>query len=131
MDICLIARVKLKESFCEDFTEKIYDFKCYDENVDIDDLVLVDTQYGVAVGKVVNFRLDGSNAKKEVICKCDTTDFNFRKNKREELKTLKEKMDMKVKNLQELAVYEMLSKEDKELSDLLDKYKEIYKDLKE
>lgn len=127
-----IVTVKLKNSFENEFTETEYNFKCLDSSINIDDIVLVDTKYGIAVAKVTGFNTDPkAKAKREVICICDTEKFDLRKQKREKLEELEEQMNRKAKDLQKISMYELLSEKDIDLKYLLDNYKKIKKELEE
>lgn len=62
---------------------------------------------------------------KTIICKVDFADFETRKANREKAKKLKAEMDKKIKNLQEVAVYEMMAEKCPELKEMLDAYKKL------
>lgn len=119
----LVIGVLLKESFNKEYTTKEYLFKSYDP-VEIDDIVVVDTQFGLAIGIVNNIYNDDSiNAKKQVVCRCDMTKFKERLYLEEQRKEIKRKIEKKAKSLQKLAIYETLAKEDDEMAELLKLYK--------
>ena len=63
----------------------------------------------------------------EVIGRIDTTAYDKRVEKRKEAKRIKEEMDKKVKEMDELLKYEMYAKQSPEFLALLDKYKELVK----
>ena len=110
-------------------TTKEYAFALYDEKVNVDDLVLCDTQYGYAVARVVNImpleEYEGVNITKEVICKVDFDDFEKRKDAKRRAKKLKSSMDKIVKELQDIALVELMAEKSPELKSMLDKYKEL------
>lgn len=105
----------------------VYGFRCYDDNVDVCDFVVVDTKNGLLVGEVMNLShtIPKGVEIKEVVSKVDFTEFNERAYKRKKLNEIKTKMDARVKELQDIAVYEMLAKEDTELASMLSKLKEL------
>ena len=113
----------------ESFSEA-YNFKCYDA-VSVDDMVVVDTRYGFKLGKVAYItnklpdNMNGKKVLKEVVTRVDLQAYNERKEKRERAETLKAKMDARVKELQEVAVFEMLAEKDDDLKALLEEYKTI------
>ena len=112
-----------------DNNDKEYSFLCYDE-VGVGDLVVVDTQYGFKVVTVTSINPDikikaPMGDIKDVVCKVDTKAFYERKEKAERAKNLKKEMDKKVKELQTIAIYEMLAEKDPALSDMLREYKNI------
>lgn len=113
--------------FADNDTE--YCFACYDE-VAVGEFVVVDTRYGAKVVQVTSDPYEGfydttNHELKEVICKVDFSNFFERRAKAERLKEIKAKMDHKVKQLQDLAIYEMLSEKDPELKGMLDELKEL------
>ncbi len=110
-------------------TTKEYAFALYDEKVNVDNLVLCDTQYGYAVARVVNImpldEYEGVNITKEVICKVDFTDFEKRKEHRKKAQKLKSEMDKKVKELQDIALIELMAEKNPELKTMLEEYKNL------
>lgn len=108
-------------------TTKEYAFALYDEKVNVDDLVLCDTQYGYAVARVVHIippeNYEGVNITKEVICKVDFNDFEKRKEAKCRVKKLKSLMDKKIKELLDIALIELMAEKNTELKTMLDEYK--------
>lgn len=107
-------------------TVKGYAFALFDEYVDVDNYVLCDTANGYGVAKVVEIiakdEYDG-DVTKEIICGLNFVDFEQRKKNREEAKKLKSEMDKKMKEMQELALYEMMAEKSPELKEMLEAYK--------
>ena len=101
----------------------------FDENIDTDDLVLCDTKYGYSVARVVDIipqlGYEGVNVTKEIICKVDFSDFEKRKESRKKAQKLKSKMDKKVKELQGIALIEVMAENNPELKNMLNEYKEL------
>lgn len=119
----MIIGVKFKNN------PKQYAFNCYEE-LQVGDLVVVDTQYGFSIGEVSELNITISNnlplgELREVVNKVDTTAFFERKARAERMKELKKKMDKRVKELQNIAVYEVLAKEDPDLADMLAEFKSL------
>ena len=118
----ILIGVKFKEN------PKQYMFKCYDA-VRIGDLVVVDTRLGFNVATVTEIEPEHRNYPigdlREVVQVVDMAPFNERKAKAEKLKELKKKMDQKVKELQDLAVYEMLAEKDPDLREMLNEFKTL------
>ena len=110
-------------------TTKEYAFALFDEYISVDDCVLCDTSYGYSVGKVVEIinkdEYEGADVTKEIICFVNFADFEQRKKNREEAKKLKSEMDKKMKEMQELALYEMMAEKSPELKEMLDNYKAL------
>ena len=107
-------------------TVKEYAFALFDEYVGVDNYVLCDTANGYGVAKVIDIiakdEYDG-DVTKEIICGLNFVDFEQRKKNREEAKKLKSEMDKKMKEMQELALYEMMAEKSPELKEMLDAYK--------
>lgn len=110
-------------------TIKEYAFALFEDYIKVDDYVLCDTAYGYSVGKVVDIinkdEYEGADVTKEIICHIYFTDFEQRKKNREEAKKLKSEMDKKMKEMQELALYEMMAEKSPELKEMLDNYKAL------
>lgn len=110
-------------------TTKGYAFALFDTNVTVDDLVLCDTSCGYSVAKVVEIipksEYEGVNVTKEIVCKVDFTNFETRKENRAKAAKLKVDMDKKIKEMQELAVFEMMAEKNPELKEMLEAYKEL------
>ena len=117
-------------------TDKEYLFACYEKDVAVGDIVVVDTRYGfqlVTVTKVLNdtpeqvarFTKEMKKNLKEVVCKVNTEEFTARKEKAEKRAELKAEMDKRVKELQASAIYEMLAEKDDSLKQMLQQYKDL------
>ena len=110
-----------------DGNSKSFKYALYDDNVQVDDLVVVMTgHHGMSTAKV-NAVIDADDTpitdNRQVICRIDMTAYQARIEKAKQMKKIKEKMDAKVKHLQDMAIYEMLSESDDELKTLLSEYK--------
>ena len=64
------CQVKLREG-CGSFSHKEYDYLTIDPNLQVGDMVVVDTRYGVQIGKVVSFNPATVKGLKFVIQKVD------------------------------------------------------------
>lgn len=107
-------------------TGKEYYFKAYNA-LNVDDVVVVDTQYGYQLATVVEVEpeVSVSGAKKitrSVVCKVDFSDFNARMEKTEKAKRIKAQMDARIEKLKENAFYEMMAEKDPELKVMLDEF---------
>lgn len=115
--------------FLDGYNNKEYTYASYEEDFKVGELAIVKAngQFKVVEAKSVYGKedFDGSNITAEIVCKIYTTKYNQRCEERAKKQVLKEKMDKKVKELQNLAIYEMLAKEDKELAELLKEFKGI------
>jgi hypothetical protein len=110
-------------------TSKEYAFALFNKEIKEGDLVLCDTQNGCSVVEVTKVMsqsdYNGVDVTKEIICKVDFTDFETRKTNREKAKKLKAEMDKRAKELQGLALIEMLAEKDDSLKEQLEAYKEL------
>lgn len=111
-----------------------YHFAIYDDGVDYcpGDKVMVSgndriqTIKEVITAEEAKERFDGDIIA-EVIGRIDTTAYDKRVEKRKEAKRIKDEMDKKVKEMDELLKYEMYAKQSPEFLALLDQYKELVK----
>lgn len=101
-------------------------FECYDKSIKIGDWVVAKTlNHGFQVAtvtKIIDWSL-ATTVKREVVCKIDLTEYQERKDKIKKLKSIKSKMIDRIKIMDELNVFETLSKNDEELKNLLAEYK--------
>ena len=132
--VAVVFNVSTNGAF--DNTDKEYLFACYEKDVAVGDIVVVDTRYGfqlVTVTKVLNdtpeqvvrFTKEMKKNLKEVVCKVNTEEFTARKEKAEKRAELKAEMDKRVKELQASAIYEMLAEKDDSLKQMLQQYKDL------
>jgi hypothetical protein len=104
-------------------------FEVFDNNVEVGDLVLCDTSNGYSVAKVEEIipksEYEGVTVSKEIICKVDFTEFNNRKENRVKAVKIKSEMDKKIREMQELTLFEMMAEKSPELKEMLEVYKEL------
>ena len=109
-----------------------YCFVAY-EPVDDDDIVVVDTRYGLSVGRISGFPtvqdverdLNKHRPLREIVSVVDMKPFRTRQKNAQRMKELKKKMDARVNAAKQTAVYEMLSEKDPELKNMLVEYKQL------
>jgi len=110
-------------------TDKKYAFALFEDYISVDEYVLCDTAHGYSVGKVIEIinkdEYDGVEITKEIISPINFYYFEQRKKNREEAKKLKSEMDKKMKEMQELALYEMMAEKSPELKEMLNQYKTL------
>ena len=114
---------------------KEYHYALYDDNICIDDYVVVKSaNHGFGIARVVDIIPDGyvtqtmrdyCNEGREVVAAFDMGAYEGRVNKRKMAKQLKADMNKKMKEMQELAMFEMMAEKNPELKEMLDKYKEL------
>lgn len=118
-------------------TNNEYHYALYDESILPGDHVVVKTaHHGMGIAKIINIIADEyvtqkmrdyCNCGREVISKFDMNAYNERIEKRKMAKSLKIEMDKKVKEMQELTMFEMMAEKNPELKMMLDTYKELIK----
>ena len=110
-------------------TTKRYAFALFDNNVNVGDTVLCDTQcgYNVAIVDEIISKDEyvGTDITREIVCKVDFTAYNKRVNDRKRVAELKKDMDKKVKELQGLELYKMMAEKSPELKAMLSEYEEL------
>ena len=106
-----------------------YVYALYQDDVEVDDTVVVNTgHHGLAVAKIVTLddsKLGKVRYNREVVCKVDLTAYEERKQRMARAAELKQAMDAKVKEMQNQAIYEMLSEKDPALKAMFDEYKTL------
>lgn len=121
-----IATVKFISGYNKN---KEYGFALYDYfTIKVNDYVLCDTQYGYNVAKVVDVMSQeeyGKSVTKEIICKCDFTAYETRKDIRNKVKMVKKKLDKAVKENQDMTLYKAVAKDNSEVANLLSEYEKL------
>ena len=110
-------------------TDVEYQYALYDESVKTGDVVVVKTgHHGFALAKVVTINEEDLNlvsCGREIVSAVDFTSYTARREKAERLQRLKAEMDAKARNLQQVALYEMLAEKDSSMRDLLTEYQSL------
>jgi hypothetical protein len=127
-----VAKIRFIE---ETNTSREYHYALYDTNIVGGDYVVVKSaNHGMGIAQVVDIipecyvtqaMLDYCNEGREIISAFDMTAYEDRVEKRKKAKQLKADMNKKMKEMQELAMFEMMAKENPELKEMLDAYKEL------
>ena len=109
-------------------TDKEYFYALF-ECVDVGDLVVVNTgHHGIALARISSIGVGDKTMVKygrEVIARVDENAHKMRVERRNEIARLKAEMDKKVKELQEVAIYEMLAEKDPSLASMLNDFKAL------
>lgn len=113
----------------ENYT-KNYQFLTDIQNLIEEDVVVVDTANGLQIGYVIGYdevsKFDGNNIK-WVVQRVNLENHKINLERQEKLKILKQKMENRRKKLEEIQIYEILSKEDSYMKDLLDEFNKMNK----
>ena len=106
-------------------------YALFDDTIVPEDMVVVSTgHHGFAVARVANIHTAPEMRKKvkhnrEVVCKADFTHFYARKDAVKKALELKQSMEQRIREAQEIALYEALAEKDPELKGMLEKYKAL------
>ena len=111
----------------ESIAFKTYEYANYEPDLKANDLVVVmSAHHGMGLAEVVEIK-EQTNAElyREIVAKVDTFDFDNRVAVRKQAAELKAKMQERAKQLQDIALYQMLAKEDPEMAKMLQEYKAL------
>lgn len=104
-----------------------YKYACYDEDIRVGEVCMVKSRaHGFGIAKVLEFIEDNDEPiVREIVARIDMSAYSDRVAQRKLRAELKQKMEERANKLQELALYELLAKEDKEMAELLKAYKGV------
>lgn len=106
-------------------------YALYDSDIKEGDNVVVNTgNHGFALAKIVTIHNDEETKNRvslgrEVVCVADFTNYNNRKDAIKKIAELKRDMEKRIREAQELALYEALAEKDPTLKVMLEQYKGI------
>lgn len=95
------------------------------------DLVVCETKYGIALGRVKDVNEDCPDKKftnsnlKEIISVVDLTEYNERKAREEKAEQLKKEMQERMNKLKEIELIRMMSEKDETLKNMLQEYESL------
>jgi hypothetical protein len=117
----------VKIEYVEDNKLSNHTYANFDSSIVKGDMVIVSTPYaGLALGTVVEvIERNDVNTTNEVVSKVDTTAYDARVANRAKAAELKAKMKERAKQLQDIALYQMLAKDDPAMLELLSEYQAI------
>ena len=106
-----------------------YTYALYDDGIEAGDTVVVQTgHHGLALAQVVEINpelVPKVACGREIVTKVDFTAFYERQAKAKRIAKLRQSMDAKVKELQTIALYDMLAEKDPALREMLKEYREL------
>ena len=104
-----------------------YTYAAYEDYAEGDYVVVHIGHHAMAIAKVKAMGNEDDKVEygREIICKIDMTAYNARKPRAKRKAELKSRMEAKVKELQETAIFEMLAEKDEELAKMLKELKEL------
>lgn len=108
-------------------TDVPYTYAAYEDYTEGNYVVVHTGHHGMAIAKVKAMGKEDDKVEygREIICKIDMTAYNDRKARAKRRAELKGRMEAKVRELQETAIFEMLAKEDARLAEMLKEFKEL------
>lgn len=88
--------------------------------------VVKSLNHGLGLAKVVEI-IEQNDIKtpREIVARVDTQDYDYRVAARKDAAELKAKMQERAKQLQDIALYQMLAEKDPEMQDLLNRYQSV------
>ena len=104
-----------------------YNYANFDPFLKTGDLCVVKSlNHGLGLAKVVEIvEQNDIQTPREIVAKVDTQDYDFRVAARKDAAELKAKMKERAKQLQDIALYQMLAEKDADMQDLLNRYQSL------
>ena len=118
-----IAKVK----FVDGNNDRTYDYANFEPSLIVGDLCVVKTaHHGLGLAKVVEIvERNDVETPREIVARVDTFDYDLRVQTRAKAAELKAKMQERAKQLQDIALYQMLAKDDPSMMELLNEYQAL------
>lgn len=122
----------VKIQYLDNATTSRHIYANFDSSLKEGDLcVVASAHHGLGLAKVVDVISDADprnvQVSREIVTKVDTQDYDYRVAVRKDAAELKAKMQERAKQLQDIALYQMLAKDDPEMQELLDRYQGLPK----
>ena len=110
--------------FIDGNNDKTYKYACYDSNIVVGDICVVKSaNHGFGIAEVINFEpKTEERITREIVCVADFGEYYAREFARKRKKELRQKMANRAAQLQEIAMYAILAKEDSEMQTLLSEF---------
>ena len=104
-----------------------YNYANFDSTLKKGDLCVVKSlNHGLGLAKVVDIiEQNDVQTPREIVARVDTQDYDFRVAARKDAAELKAKMRERAKQLQDIALYQMLAEKDADMQDLLTRYQSL------
>lgn len=103
-----------------------YIYACYDPSIVEGDICVVKSaRHGLGIAKVAGFISTTEELTREIVCKCDFSDYNKRVENRKRMAELKDLMTARAKQLQDIALFQMLSEKDSDMASMLAEYQKL------
>lgn len=107
-------------------TNQKYRYACYDPTIAEDDICVVKTaHHGLSIAKITGFITSDEELTREIVCKADFTEYNKRVESRKRLAELRDLMSARAKQLQDVALFKLLAKEDADMASMISEYETL------
>lgn len=107
------------------WTDKLYHYKTLIADLEVGDLVVVETQYGHSVARVARRLVKTSQANKYIVQKVDLTELEKHKARETQIEFLRADIRSRANAVREKQEMELLAVEDRELERLLKEMDEL------
>lgn len=106
-----------------------YEYALFDPFVVGDTVVVSSAHHGLGIAKITDI-IDRDKAatkkfEREIVCKVEMDAYNIRREKRIKATDLNNRMNQRVQELNQLAIFEMMAEKDENLKSMLDEYKTL------
>lgn len=120
-----IAKIR----FVDSDSSNTYEYANFDPYLAVGDLCVVKSaHHGLGIGKVVEIlNLSDVKTSREIVARVNTDAYDLRVANRARAAELKAKMKERAKQLQDIALYQMLAKDDPAMMELLEEYQALPK----
>lgn len=103
-----------------------YHYACYDPSIVEGDICVVKSaHHGLGIAKVAGFVSTTEELTREIVCKCDFSDYNKRVENRKRMAELRDLMTARARQLQDIALFQMLSEKDSDMAEMLTEYQKL------
>lgn len=107
-------------------TDCKYVYACYDPSIVEGDICVVKSaHHGLGIARVAGFICTTEELTREIVCTCDFSDYNKRVENRKRMAELKDLMTARAKQLQDIALFQMLSEKDSDMASMLAEYHKL------
>lgn len=119
-----IAQVRFLEG---NNTDKTYPYACYDLSMTAGDICVVKSaHHGLGIAQIVEIgQKTDQEITREIICKCDFSDYNKREAVRKRKAELVRLMHSRADELREIALFKALAANDQDMATMLKEYSEL------
>ena len=106
---------------------RTFEYANYDPDIKPGDLcVVMSAHHGMGLAEVIDIKQTATeDLYREIVCKVDTSVYEARVELRKKAAELKQRMQERAKKLQDIVLYQTLAKEDAEMAQMLQEFKEL------